>query len=190
MGEEQFKWKSMKETFEENYKAVKVPAKNKKGFKMEYVYVGAWMVWEGEAGALKKEKIFILNTCFLSLLLYAAAALQNAQVNAERMVAIPGLLSLAAAVFMLFGVFQFYFSKERLTEESFKDIAAKLRIAPVFYALLLFLCAGAALYKVITGGFAGSGLLIAMCYFLAGLGPLSIRNHFRRLHFRKEESVK
>ncbi|MBQ7371499.1 MAG: hypothetical protein IJW67_06400 [Blautia sp.] len=185
---EQFKFLSMKESFEENYKAVKVPAKNKKGFRMEYVYIGPWYVWTADPIQVKKTKIGVLNACVISLILYVVAALQDSPVNYQRLVSMTGLLSLAPFIFELFGVVQFWMSKEKMTNLNFDDISGKLKIAPVIHAALLFLCGALGIYAVVHNGFSRIQLLIPVCYGLAGWEALSVYLIFRKLQHKKIEN--
>ena len=186
---DEFRFKSMKETFEENYEAIKVPADNRKGYRMDYVYIGPWYVWQQDQEQICREKRFILNACIISLVLYAAAAVQFCEVNYARLVSLAGMLSLAPFVFEVFGVFQFYFSKEKMTAQTFSDISGKLKIAPVVHAGLLFLCAGFGIWEILWQGYDGIQLMIPMCYILAAAQSVMIFNHFRRLGHRKVENT-
>ena len=186
--DEVMKLKSMKEAFEENYKAVKIPADNKKGYKMDYVYIGPWVVWQQDPEEIKKEKRFVLNACIISLVLYAAAAVQFCEVNYARFVSMTGLLSLAPFVFEIFGVFQFYFSREKMTEQGFSDLSGKLKIAPAVHAALLFACAVLGIWEILWKGYDEIQLMIPMCYLLSGMQSVMILRRFRKLKYRKIEN--
>ena len=185
---DEFRFRSMKESFEENYRAEKVPADNKKGFRMEYVYIGPWYVWVQDEEQIRREKRVILNACIISLALYSVAALQYAEVNYARFVSMAGMLSLAPFVFVAFGVFQFYFSGEKMTAQTFSDISAKLKIAPVLHAGCLFVCAALGVREILWNGYDGFQLWIPMCYIFSGMQSVMIFNHFRRLRHREEEN--
>ena len=182
---EEFRFKSMRETFEENYKAVKVPANNKHGYKMDYVYIGDWYLWQHEAKEVQKAKRAILNAGLISLILYVAAAIQDDPVNYSRLVGLTGMLSLAPFVFEAFGIVQFYLSKEKLTVQAYWDIAGKLKVAPVLHALLLFCCAAFGIWEVFRSEADSIQLMIPLCYLLSGMESMMVFGWFQRLKSRK-----
>ena len=182
---EGFRFKSMRESFEENYKAVKVPADNRKGYRMDYQYIGNWMVWQNEEREVRKCRTFVLNACLISLILYVVAALQSVPVNYGRLVSLTGMLSLAPFVFEIFGAVQFFFSKDRMTEQSYTDILGKLRIAPFVHALLLTACAAIGAGQILLTGGERTQLLIPVCYLLSGFQSLLIIRSFSRLKARR-----
>ena len=177
-----FKIKSMREKFEENYKAVQVPANNKKGFKINYEYIGEWCLWRESAEEVSRTKRFVMTCCIGALVLYLAAAVQNSPVNYTRFVSMTGLLSLAPYIFIVFGAVQFLVSKEKMTEQDCKDIRTKLMVAPVFHAALLLMCAILCTVEVIRNRYDWTQLLIGLCFLLAGLQSLLLFLRFRKLH--------
>ncbi|MBQ9064156.1 MAG: hypothetical protein IJ123_01770 [Blautia sp.] len=178
----EFKIKSMREKFEEDYKAVKVPCGNKKGYKIDYVYIGDWWLWKEPRDQVNRCKRYVMSCCIGSLVLYLAAALQNSPVNYSRFVSMTGLLSLAPYIFVIFGSVQFLVSKEKMTEQDCKDIRTKLMVAPVFHAGLLLICAVLCTLEVVRNQYELPQLLIGLCFLLSGLQSLLIVIQFRKLH--------
>ena len=176
------KFKSMREHFEENYEAVQVPASNKRGFKISYQYVGKWYAWRESPGEVAKVKRYITTTLIVSIVLYLAAAIENASVNWSRWVSMLGLLSLAPLIFLIIGTVQFLLSKDKMKEESLKDFLAKLKIAPVFHGGLLAACGIVSLYTVFHNQLESGQSWIGICYLLAGVESLSILWAIGRLH--------
>lgn len=179
---------SMREAFEAHYRPTQVPAANRKGFKISYVYIGPWYIWEQETQEVRRVRQRCLNACLLSLILYVAAALQAYPVNYDRLVSLTGLASLAPFCFVVFGVIQFYAAKDRMREETYKDINGKLRIAPVLHAVLLAACAVRGTYMILASGVEKVQLWIVLCYLLAAAESLSIYFRYRKLKCKKEEN--
>jgi len=178
----EFKFKSMKEEFEENYKAVKMPAANRKGYRMEYVYIGQWVGWKESSAHVRKTKITAGICCALSLLLYLCAATFGSPVNYGRLVSMTGLLALAPFIFVVFGVFQFCLSKEKMTKDTFRDISAKLKVAPVIYAFLMIICGTACMIEVFRSGYEPLHLLIGAGYIVSAAAQIVLFVRFSGLH--------
>ena len=185
---ERVKIKTMRESFEENYQAVSVPANNKKGFKIRYVYTGAWMVCREDGALVRRIKHYIISACAVCLILYFAASLRNSPVNAARGVSIFGLLSLVPYVFLLFGAVQFAVSKEKLTVSSHSDITVRILASSVIYAALLAVCGVLSVIAALKSGSGAGGCLIGACYLLSAAGAVTIALAFRKLHFIKVEN--
>ena len=181
------KARSMRETFEENYKAVKIPARNKKGYKIEYVYIGKWYGWKEDRAVVRRVKAAAAAALILSVLLYLYAALQNDPLNWSVPISIMGLLSLAPLLFLVIGMIQFLAAKEKFTEQDYKDMNVKLHAAPVLHGSLLLLCGITGIAKV-TGGAGTSALPVCIGYLLSGAASLMILFIWRRLHGRTIEA--
>lgn len=185
---ERVKIKTMRENFEEYYQAVSVPANNKRGFKIRYVYTGAWMVCREDGAIVRRIKHYILSACAVCLILYFAASLQSSPVNAARGVSIFGLLSLVPYVFLLFGAVQFAVSKEKLTVSAHSDINVRIMASSVIYAALLAVCGILAVIAAVRSGSSMSDCLIGVCYLLSAAEAVTIALAYRKLHFFKVEN--
>ncbi|ANU48022.1 hypothetical protein ADH76_12975 [Enterocloster clostridioformis] len=174
--------KTYRSTFEENYKAVQEPCNNRKGFKMRYVYIGRWYVWNIPPGQLQTAKRLIGTACVFSVLLFLLGGLVDSPLNYDRYVELPGLLSIAALLFEVIGVVQFCTAKERLTCIDFQDIRTKLHAAPFLHGVLLFCTAMAAMFRM--AGCALADAVVPLCYFLSGLLSVTILLYFRSLPYR------
>lgn len=129
--------KSYRSTFEENFKAVKEPAENRKGYKIRYVYIGNWHIWRADKAVIRRTKGFIAFLFALSFVIYLLGALADSTLTYSRWVALPGTMALAAILVEAFGVFQFCLSKEKLTCQYFQDVNAKMMLGSFFHAALL-----------------------------------------------------
>ena len=178
----ELKIRSLRETFEENYKAVQIPARNRKGFRIEYVYIGKWFCWKEEPSVVQKVKTWTAAVLFASVLLYLIAGLCHVPVNWSRAVSLTGLLSLAPLLFLVIGEIQFLVSKDKMTEQTCREIRTKLLIAPAFHGGLLLLCAAAGMYAAIRSAGGRDQVMVCLCYLISGLLSLSIIFMFRRLH--------
>lgn len=131
--------KTLRESFEENYIAIKKPCANKKGFKIEYVYYGPWYMWDISKTALLRTKRNIGVLCVLNIAFLCVASLQDSPINYSLLVEIPGVLSLLALMFQIIGIVQFICSKEKMTRYTYNDINIKMGVAVPFHAFFMTL---------------------------------------------------
>lgn len=180
--------KTFRSTFEENYKVVPEPCDNKKGFKMRYVYIGLWYVWNLSQEQVRTAKRLIGTACVFSVLLFFAGSLVNSPLNADRYVSLFGMLSIAALVFEVFGTAQFCAAKEKMTNMDFHDIQTKMMLAPLAHGILLFAAAAGAVWRLLRGDPGLTDAIVPVCYVLSGLLSLLTFLHFRSLPIRKEKN--
>ena len=189
------KVRSMRETFKENYKPVRIPARNKKGYKIEYVYIGKWYGWKEDRAVVRHVKAAAAAALILSVLLYLYAALLNVPLNWSKLVSMMGLLSLAPLLFLVIGMVQFLVSREKFTEQDYKDMNVKLHVAPVLHGGLLLACGISGIAEMagiaetagiaeMAGGAGMNALPACTGYLLSGAASLMILFIYRRLHHR------
>ena len=182
--------KTFRSTFEENYKAVPEPCDNKKGFKMRYVYIGLWYVWNLPSERVRATKRMIGMACAFNVLLFFAGSLLDSPLNYDRYVSLFGMLSIAALVFEVFGTVQFCLAKEKMTNMDFQDIQTKMMIAPLAHAILLLCAVAAAVWQLLFHiGSELTDALVPVCFFLSGLLSLFVFLSFRSLPIRKEKNT-
>lgn len=180
--------KTYRSTFEENFKAVQEPCGNKQGFKIRYVYIGLWYVWNVPRERIQTAKRLIGLACGFSVLIFLLGSVADSSLNYSRYVEFPGMLSIAALVFEIFGVAQFCAAKEKMTNMDFHDIQTKLLIAPLLHGALLFCAVIAAIYQLFSMEVGLMDVTVPLCYFFSGLLSLMIFFYFRSLPYRKEKN--
>lgn len=99
--------KTLRSTFEENYRAVPEPCGNKQGVKMRYVYIGLWYVWNLSPERTRTAKRLTGTACLFSVLVFFAGGLLNTPMNHDRYVSLFGMLSIAALVLRSLALFSF-----------------------------------------------------------------------------------
>lgn len=181
--------KTLRSTFEENYRAVPEPCGNKRGFKMRYVYIGLWYVWNLPPERVRTAKRLIGTACLFSALLFFSGAFLNSPLNHDRYVSLTGMLSIAAFIFEVFGTVQFCAAGEKMTSMDFRDIQTKLMLAPPAHGILLLVTAVFAVWQLLCrGGFRLADAVVPVCYALSGLLSLLMFLYFRSLPVRKEKN--
>lgn len=181
--------KTLRSTFEENYKAVPEPCDNKRGFKMRYVYIGLWYIWNLPPERVRTAKRLIGTACLFSALLFFSGAFLNSPLNHDRYVSLTGMLSIAALVFEVFGTVQFCAAREKMTSMDFHDIQTKLMLAPPAHGILLLVTAVFAVWQMLRwDGFGLADAVVPMCYALSGLLSLLMFLYFRSMPVRKEKN--
>lgn len=181
--------KTLRSTFEENYRAVPEPCDNKRGFKMRYVYIGLWYIWNLPPERVRTAKRLIGTACLFSALLFFSGAFLNSPLNHDRYVSLTGMLSIAALVFEVFGTVQFCAAREKMTSMDFHDIQTKLMLAPPAHGILLLVTAVFAVWQMLRwDGFGLADAVVPMCYALSGLLSLLMFLYFRSMPVRKEKN--
>lgn len=176
--------KTFKQRFEENYGAVRVPANNKRGYKVAYIYYKPWYAWGRSEEAVKKAKAFFTMVLALQLLLFFGASLQRDGINFEASVGIPLVFSACALIFEILGVVQFCAVKNKTTEQNYYDIDKKLRLSTAVYGCLLYTAAAGGIYYMINCSFSTMRILITVCYFASATLSLLIREYYKKIPLR------
>lgn len=180
--------KTLRDSFEENYEAVVQPCNNKQGFRIRYEYIGSWRVFCVPASRLSLAKSTCALQCIMSIAVFMLGALADSPLNANRYVSLPGMLSVAAMVVEVFGVFQFCASKERMTKLDFEDIRFKLFLAPPMHALLLAWAAIAALLQLPRLNGTMMDILVPVCFGFSSVLAMLIFLCYRSLPYRIEKN--
>lgn len=180
--------KTYRSTFEENFIAVEEPCNNRKGFKMRYVYIGLWYVWNLPKERVRTIKWLIGTGCVLSAAVFTLGSLMNSFLNHSRYVELWGALSAAALVFEIFGTAQFCAAKEKMTNMDFDDIKKKMMLAPLLHALLLFGTVAAAVCQLFRNPVTLIDVVVTLCFLVSGVLSLLIFLCYRSLPWRKDKN--
>ena len=145
--------KSLRERFEEEYAAVSVPADNKDGFRINYIYYAPWHIWELPEKELQKKKGIFTVFCFASLMLFLVIASRPVRFNSSYPVMLSTALTLCVFVLEIPGVLQFARAKYRSTRMTFQNVDRCLRVMPLLRAVLcLFTTAAGVCFIFSKGG--------------------------------------
>lgn len=181
--------KSLRERFEDEYAAVSIPADNKNGFAIKYVYYAPWYIWNLPKKQLQAKKQLIVSMSVGSLVLYLAAGLQYIGVNSSPAVTVSALLALCAHVLELVSVFQFLFAGYKTTRMNYLHVDHVLRIAPVFRGCALLVTAVCGIAYMIRN----TGDIVTICVILgyaisAGMA-IYIFEEYKRIPFTTERNM-
>ena len=183
------KRKTFRERFEDNYMAVSVPADNKKGFKIRYIYYKPWHIWNLPPEELKKKKILFGVLFPLSFILFLFSGGQYTGVNFDRLVGIPTMFSVIAFLFEALGIIQFCVSKYRTTEQNYNDITGKIMFSTLAHAILLSFAAGSCIVYMANMGFSAGNALVAVGYFASAALAVFIRTQYRGIPLKTEMNM-
>lgn len=181
--------RTYRDVFEENYKAVPELRGSGRGVRVRYVYIGLWYVWNLPPRRVRAVKRLVGLACTLCILLFFAGGLINSPLNYARCVQLSGMLSIAALVFEAFGAVQFCAVKERMTCMDFRDIQAKLLIAPLLHGILLICAAVAAVWQVVCTGYLTRDIIVILCYCCSALLSLAVFFCIRSLPYRTDKNT-
>ena len=142
--------KSYRERYFEDYKAVKVPAENRKGYRVEYRYIGLWTRWESEKrplGIVKREMMLLEA---FSITVYLLSVLSGTPLIVSRLANGFGTLSLVPWILELSGVVRFVISREYVKELSSEEISTSIRSGGIARFILTGLSAITGVIQILT----------------------------------------
>ena len=180
--------KTVKDAFEEVSAWVEVPADNKKGFKIKYVYSGPWYIWRTEPEEIQKSKVVIGILCLLDMILFAAAGLMPGSVNTVKWVEIPGLFSLLALVYEITGVVAFCRSKEKMLQPDFRRIKTYLGAAPVVRGVLTLATAAGSVYAIGMTEVTAYHIATTVLFLLSSVASLIMWKRFVKIPHTSEKN--
>lgn len=180
--------KTFRDSFEENYMAYEKPCANKRGFCIRYEYIGKWYVFRLEKAEKQRYKRIFAMLCTLGTLFFALAALQRCELNYRSFPTLFSGFSLALFLFEWFGVLQFVFSKDKLTNQNFEQMNMILRLAPGANAVVLFCAAISCIIIIIRNGLPAGVGMVPLFYFFSGICSFLITFFYRALPYEKQEN--
>lgn len=180
--------KTYRDTFEENFKAVPELRENGRGVRIRYVYIGLWYAWDLPSWRVKAVKRFVGLAYGFSVLLFLVGGVISSPLNCARYVQLPGLLSVAALVFGIFGAVQFCAAEERMPSMDFRDIRGKLLIASILHSVLLACADIAAVCEMLHNRRLPQDFIVALCYFCSAILSLAVFLCIRSLPYRTDKN--
>ena len=173
--------KSPYDKFMEEYVAISVPAKNKKGFKVKYVYYATWYLWYCPERQLKKEKQYVLGKGTGCLFAFVLTILLRSGLNALALVAFPAIVAMMALFVMLFGIGQFYCAHYRTTRSTFTSVNRRLRLYPVINGLGNMLAFAGCIYYMTLYGWIKNGIVLSICYLIGAFFGFSVYRQYTKI---------
>lgn len=161
--------------------AVDVPADNKKGFRIRYVYYGPWYMWDESESVIRREKVVYTGTCLLEAVCFLTAATRECALNYHVLVGMFGMLAVAAFVFKAIGVVRFGAARKRMTRPAYQEISGMMKVAGSLEAAMLFAASAAGFAVMFIERLPVSVLPVAAGYLAAASLAVSVCVRFRKL---------
>ncbi|MGL5435670.1 MAG: hypothetical protein ACRDBO_09785 [Lachnospiraceae bacterium] len=180
--------KSLREQFEDDYMAVSIPANNRDGFKIQYVYSAPWYLWNLPAAVLKQKKLLLAGLSVSSLLLFVLTGIQDSDLNRYRIVELGGTLALCAHVLELFSLVQFLFARERINRMTYFAINRVLSCIPFIRGLCLLLTVLGSVYYMLHNAFDMQNILMTGGYLSCAVMVFYISKEYRKIPLRTEKN--
>ena len=168
--------------FEEDYQAEKIPADNKKGFRVVYRYVGPWAECRLEESVFRKTKAAIIVLYVLELLLLIISGLQQTAVNMAASVSVCTGVTLALYIYELTAILPLIRLQMRVPKRSYEELDRKLRAIPALTAAIRLLAFVFALAIRIRGG-ASADTPVCLSFLAEAVCSAGQYMIFRRLKF-------
>lgn len=182
------KRKSLKDIFEENYAAVEVPAGNRRGYKVQYLYSGPWYIWDMPRDRLTKEKWMELGLSLAGLVLHLAVGAQEAAVNISRFGAVLAIMALCIHVLEISACIRFVCAGCRTTRMTYQDIDRILGAATGLRGIFLCGMTVAALCYGVMEGMNRISLLAILGYMGCAAIAFVIYRRYNRIAFYTEKN--
>lgn len=136
-----------------------VPAENRRGYRVEYQYIGRWKSW------VRGKKWLPLLAELAVMVLYFPAASRNHAINCVRLASGLGALSLLPWLLEASGVLRLACSGQYIRELAYEEIDGSIRKGCIFRALLSALSAVVGFLSSIRDGtvlWQNAGILAAL----------------------------
>lgn len=180
--------KTFRDSFEENYMAYEEPCSNRRGFRIRYEYIGMWYVYRLDREEKQRYKRIFGMMCLLSTVFFALAALQKCVLNYSSYPMLFAGFSLAAFLFVWFGVIKFVASGEKITKQNFEQLNMILRIVPCVNAFLLLGAAVSCVFLMMRNGLSIGVITVPLFYFFSGVCSFLITFFYRALPYEKQKN--
>lgn len=164
------KRKSYRERYFEDYEAVRVPADNRRGYRVDYRYIGQWCGWESPGRSLRTVKALMAGAEVLAVAVYAAAILSGTPVTRARLANGFGAVSLVPWLLELTGAARFVIAGEYVKELTCEEIGQSIRTGTVLRAALAALSMLAGGIEVIRNGTASAADIAVAAAVLVSAG--------------------
>lgn len=180
--------KTLREKFEENYTAIPVPAKNRKGYTMRYFYYAPWYIWDMPEEKLRKEKWLLLGISLAGLLVFVLSGLVPNKVNGTRLLFLPSALTLCCHILELSGLLQFLAAKYRTTKMTYQTVRDILEYVPWVRMALMAFSTAVCLYRMAVGGLDDELVTVTVGYLFCSVTAWLEGSRFRGISVRQEEN--
>ena len=182
--------KSLREQFEDDYAAVKIPAKNKAGFKIRYVYYAPWYIWNLPEPVLKRKKLLLTCISVGNLFLFILAGVQETGLNHHKAVELTVIFALCTHVLELFSIVQFLFANYMTSRMTYSYINKTLKSMPFIRGFCLLATVMASIYYTLQNELHFRTFMIAICYLICALMALYVFWEYRKIPFKTEKNIK
>ncbi len=173
--------KTLREKFEESYAAVSVPANNKQGFKIRYVYSAPWYVWDVPREKLRREKRKIALFSLVSFLPYLFAVTVPSALNRMPVVFLPSMLALCCHILELSGVVQFLAARYQTTKFTYEEVNRILRFVPLLRAGGSLFAGAACLYGLAAEQAGLPAVWMCLGFWLSAAAAWAVEHWYSRL---------
>lgn len=180
--------KTLQERFEEDYAAVEKPAKNKDGFKIEYVYYAPWYLWDLPEAQLRTCKRQLLAASLVGMAFFILAGVQQWAGNTRLWIGVPALLGLCAHVVELFGLIMFRCAKYRTTRMTYTDVKRMVTHGSIARVGMMAVTVLTAFLCLIRSGFCPEGSTALLGYLISCATALYVCKSYQSLKLRTERN--
>lgn len=182
------KRRSLRSRFENNYVAVSVPADNKRGVKVKYVYYAPWYIWDLPAKKLRKKKIYIFLVSIISFALFCISVSMPCPINSKKPVFLASTLALCCHIMEAAALVQFMPAKSRTTKLKYEQISRGLDFFPALRAACMAAATIFCVVYVILGGFSIWDIITTILYFVGAALAWSEHICYKKIPFFTEEN--
>lgn len=180
--------KSLRSRFEDNYTPVIVPAHNKRGTKVKYIYYAPWYVWDLPTIEFQKRKVCICMVSVFSFVLFCLSISIPCPVNSEKSVFLVSSLALCCYVMEGAALVQFLPSSNRTTKLKYEQISRGLDLFPALRAFFMAAALVLSLVFLLHKGFFAGNLIVTASYLGGTLLAWAERVCYKKIPFTTEKN--
>lgn len=181
--------KSLRERFEQDYMPVAVPANNRDGFKIKYIYYGPWYYWSLPKRKLKKKKMCFIAISFVNLLLYLMAGTRPTMLNSRIEVFLPGIFGLCMNILEISACIQFLASSCRTSRLTFQNVDRVLTLAPLLHGIAEFAAGLMCGWYMLQGHRDMISIMTAAGYLLCSCLAFFLAKEYDKIPFETEKNT-
>lgn len=182
--------KSWRQKYFEDFEAERVDADNRKGYKIVYTYIGKWFGWSETGEALKRRKTAYAAIVAGFTALFIFCGTRRTSINSSALVAVPGIVAVAALIYCWIGVLQFILSSSRMHERDCRHIYSMIEIAINVLAACFALCLAFSVFLLFRHGFDAQAPWAVLGYALCLLLAWTLLRLHKSLSFAELEEEK
>lgn len=182
------KQKTLRGRFETNYMAVTVPADNKRGVRVKYVYYAPWHIWNLPTKEFRKIKIQILLASVVGFAIFCLSVSMLCPLNRNKIIFALSSLALCCHIMEFAALVTFLFAKNRTTKMTYEQVSRGLDFFPALRAVFMAVTTSASLAIMVLEGLSTIDVGVTAGYLVCTALAWKVHLCYKQIPFTTEEN--